>query len=222
MSEGVKRIFTVSDVTTLPPMIRFPFVRINLIDAYKYKSEYEPIWNTCFQSFEEWCNQSIAFLQQIQVLSFTYSTLEIRGGVIHHDYTGFYNHRQVVDYAKNLLIPIFNACHRIEFKINFCYDVNGNAAGDLFAQLLQLEPIMSCPDLEVCSSFRQLKLGNVPVDEIANWLCVKPRGRTNGKKIGIHMNLILNGLELIDTLKKVIFFSVKISLAKNFCTLIGH
>lgn len=198
MSKGVliKKIF--ADAITLPPMIRFRSVRIDLIDVYD-------IYNIvrCLPPIEERSNRSIAFLQQIDASAFNYSSLEIRGAVIENDYTAFHDHRQVVDYAKSLLIPFFNACSRIKLKINFSYDVNG--AGDLFAQLLQLEPIMSCPDVEFNSSFCRSIFGNVPIDEIANWLCVKPRGRKNGKKITIYMDLISNGLKLIDKLKEVIF-----------------
>ena len=179
-------------------MIRFRCVRIDLFDVN---------WGwylvECLPPIKERCGQSITFLQQINASAFICSTLEIRGSVDQNVYIAFHDHRQVVDYAKSLLIPIFNACSRIKFKINFSTDVN--AVGDLFAQLLQLEPIMSCPDVEFNSSFCRPKLGNVPVDAIANWLCVKPRGRKNGKKITIYMSLISNGLKLIDKLKEVIF-----------------
>lgn len=148
MSEGVKRCFTGIEVIALAPFIRFQFVRINLFDT----SDYEVLFDTTltkhvwtmgrrFQSFEERCKQSIAFLQQIHASAFTYLTLEIQG-VIRGDkyrYTEFRDHRQILDYAKNLVIPIFNACRRYQFKIYFLGEKD--AVEDLLAHLLQLEPI---------------------------------------------------------------------------------
>ena len=189
-----------SDLTALPPFLRFNIVQLEVAELC-YVKVGQPIAEKCLL-FENLLQQSLKPALDGSVLAF--------GGDIDENKSScFHNHLELLNYLRDRLLPICNKSREYKFDISF--DSDKSAAKRVIASILETPQLNHCSSAQFWiyygSDEPQLQL-RLPIKEISIWFHRKCDRDREGKKslhIYSHGMKIENIEAIINHLKEVLF-----------------
>ena len=201
---GTRTEISPSDLTALPPFLRFNIVQLEVELGYVQATQ--PIAEKCLL-FENLLQQSLKPALDGSVLAFG-------GDISENESSCFHNHLELLNYLRDRILPICNKSR--EYKFDIVFDSDERAVQYAIASILQTPQLAHCSSTQFriyydYDSYDSLSdniteiLVRLPINEISNWLHRKCDGERK-KSLHIYSEGIENLREMVSHLKEVNVF----------------